>query len=67
MGSYKNCMCVFVCVCVWGGASEGNTSLTVKKVKCTPVQALRLCTGRTARRGRRSITLTFLDYGARRG
>jgi len=39
----------------------------VKKVKCTLVQALRLCTGRTAHRGSRGIVLLFLDYGTRRG
>jgi len=32
----------------------------VKEVKCTLVQALRLCTGRTAHRGSRSIALLFL-------
>jgi len=37
------------------------------KVKCTLVQALRLCTGRTAHRGSRGITLLFLDHGTRRG
>jgi len=31
------------------------------------VQALRLCTGRTAHRGSRGIALPFLDYGTRRG
>jgi len=31
------------------------------------VQALRLCTGRTAHRGSRSIALLFLDHGTRRG
>jgi len=39
----------------------------VKKVKCTLLQALRLCTGRTAHRGSRGIALLFLDYGTRRG
>ena len=39
----------------------------VKKVKCTPVQALRLCTGRTAHRGSRGIALPFHDQGTRRG
>ena len=39
----------------------------VKKVKCTVVQALRLCTGRTAHRGSRGIALPFLDHGTRRG
>ena len=37
------------------------------KVKCALVQALRLCTGRTAHRGCRSIALLFLDHGTRRG
>ena len=38
------------------------------KVKCPPpVQALRLCTGRTAHRGSRGIALPFLDHGTRRG
>ena len=31
-----------------------------KKVKCTLVQALRLCTGRTAHTGSRDIAVTFL-------
>jgi len=37
------------------------------KVKCTLVQALRLCTGRTAHRGSRGIALLFHDRGTRRG
>ena len=37
------------------------------KVKVTLVQALRLCTGRTAHRGSRGIALLFHDYGTRRG
>ena len=37
------------------------------KVKCTHVQALRLCTGRTAHRGSRSIAILFLNHGTRRG
>ena len=41
---------------------------TVKvKVKVTLVQALRLCTGCTAHRGRRGIAIPFLDHGTRRG
>ena len=39
----------------------------VKKVKCTLVQALRLCTGRTVHRGSIGIALLFLDHGTRRG
>ena len=37
-----------------------------KMLKCTVVQALRLCTGRTAHRGSRGITLTFHDHGTKR-
>ena len=36
------------------------------KVKVTFVQALRLCTGRTARRGSRDIALPLHDRGTRR-
>ena len=38
-----------------------------KFVKCTLVQALRLCTGCTAHRGSRGIALLFLDHGTSRG
>ena len=38
----------------------------IKKVKCTLVQALRLCTGRAANRGIRNLALLFLDHGTRR-
>jgi len=37
------------------------------KIKCTLVQALRLCTGRTVHSGNRGISLIFLDHGTRRG
>ena len=37
------------------------------KVKVTLVQALRLCTGRTAHRRSRGIALPFHDNGTRRG
>ena len=36
------------------------------QVKCTLVQALRLCTGLTAHRRSRGIALLFLDYDTRR-
>jgi len=36
------------------------------KVKVTLVQALRLCTGRTAHRGRRGIAILFYDHSTRR-
>ena len=37
------------------------------KVKCTLVQALRLCTDRMAHRGSRGTALLFLDHRTRRG
>jgi len=37
------------------------------KVKCTLVQALRLCTSRTAHTGSRGIALLFHDHNTRRG
>ena len=43
------------------------TEPTSNKVKCTLVQALRLCTGRTAHRECRGIALLFLDHGTIRG
>jgi len=54
------------------GPALGSTQLPVLmgkryKVKCTLVQALRLCTGCTAYRGSRGIALLFLDHGTRRG
>jgi hypothetical protein len=39
----------------------------VKMVKVTLVQALRLCTGRTAHRGSTGIALLFHDHGTRGG
>jgi len=44
-----------------------RSMLKKSKVKCTLVQALRLCTGRTAHRGSRGIALLFYDHGTRRG
>jgi hypothetical protein len=37
------------------------------KLKVTLVQALRLCTGRTAHRGSIGVALLFHDHGTRRG
>ena len=36
-------------------------------IKCTLVQTLRHCTGRTARKGSRGIALPFHNHGTRRG
>ena len=46
---------------------EYRSSTCKVKAKCTLVQALRICTGRTARRGSRGIALPFHDHGTRRG
>jgi hypothetical protein len=44
-----------------------RSAIKVKvKVKCTLVQALWLCTGRTAHRGSRVIALLFYDHSTRR-
>ena len=45
----------------------GSNPALKGKVKCTLVQALRLCTGCTAHRKSRSIALPFHDHGTRRG
>jgi hypothetical protein len=47
--------------------SRIRATIVIVKVKCTLVQALRLCTGRTVHRGRRGIALLFHDHGTRRG
>ena len=52
---------------VWSLNCVLFTFLYKGKVKCTLVQALRLCTGRTAHRGSRGVALPFLDHGTRRG
>ena len=51
------------------GFRKGNDLLHEYKVKvkCTLVQALRLCTGRTAHRESRGIALPFHDHGTRWG
>ena len=50
-------------ILVFKGRSAYLICLTtqVKMLKCTLVQALRLCTGRTAHRGSRGIALLFHD------
>jgi len=48
-------------------AMETRPNVVKVKVKLTPVQALRLCTGRTAHRGSKCIVLPFHDHGTRRG
>ena len=53
--------------CVKSRPPPGFDPRTIHSVKCTLVQALRFCTGRTAHRGSRGIALLFHDHGTRRG
>ena len=48
------------------GQKTGRQKVKIK-IKCTLVQALRLCRGRTAHMGSRGKALPFLDHGTRRG
>ena len=65
-----------MCHCVWSRNLKNEEAMArvgphhhrgKKKVKCTLVQALRLCTGRMAHRRSRGIALLFLDHGTRTG
>jgi hypothetical protein len=58
---------LFSFVCLRIVFSFAITALTQKKIKVTLVQALRLCTGRTAHRGSRCIALLIHNHGTRRG
>jgi len=58
---------VFPYLCAMFGVVLLVNFIIKSKVKCTLVQALRLCTGRTAHRGNRGIPLPFHDHGTRRG
>jgi len=49
------------------GLRAGLHVLVKVKVKCTLVQALRLCTGRTVYRGSRGTALFFHNHGTKRG
>ena len=50
-----------------GFCLEGLSNAGKDKVNCSLVQALRLCTGRTAHRRSRGIALPFHDHGTKRG
>jgi hypothetical protein len=52
---------------LWRKKLQVPTEFNKRKVKCTIIQALRLCTGCTAHRGSRDIALLFLDHGTKRG
>ena len=59
---------LFICITIHIRILVYVTCWGVKvKVKCTLVQALRLCRGRTAHRGIRGIALLFHDHSTRRG
>jgi len=51
----------------WNMTSLPQTQCVKVKVKCTLVQALRLCTGCTVHRESRGIALLFHDHGTGRG
>ena len=50
----------------YGNHCNWNIEEGKENIKCTPVQVLRLCTGRTAHRGSGGVALLFLDHGTRR-
>jgi len=60
-------LCVYTSIYIYIYIYIYTYTLCICKVRCTLVQALRLCTGRTAHRGNRGIALLFLDYGTRKG
>jgi hypothetical protein len=66
----NTCICYFVCrrvpLCT-AGIKRRTLNGLWEAVKCTLVQALRLCTGRTAHSRSRGIALIFHDNGSRRG
>ena len=51
----------------FGDCSRQRRKSENVNVKCTPVQAVRFCTGHMAYRGSRGMALPFLDQGTRRG
>ena len=60
------CVCivyVYICAC----ARVCGRVCVYKYIKCTLVEALRLCTGHTAHRGSIGIALLFLDHCSRKG
>ena len=62
------CVCVYIYIYIYLYKNIFATQGIVrKKVKCTPVQAMKLCTDRTAHRGSRGIAVHFHDHGTRRG
>ena len=75
-GKYLFLICVSDVVCTDIGISHYGIKHNIKKpnnicrlvkvkIMCNLVQALRLCTGRTAHRGSRGIAVLFLDHGTR--
>ena len=66
MASWKPKYCSWSVVFLFINLYPANVE-NIKKVKRTLVQALRLCTGRTAHRGSRGIALLFHEHGIGRG
>ena len=65
---WTRCDCTVLSKPYKGGPAHTcyNRHVISKKVKVTLVQALRLCTGRTAYRESRGTALPFHDHGTRR-
>ena len=64
----RTCASVIFTVHRFSHSHASSPDIKVKKiVNCTLVQALRLCTGRTAHWGIRGIALLYLDHDTRRG
>ena len=67
---FLNILPRFIEFLVWhiiSGDFQNYISFREKKLKVTLVQALRLCTVRTAHRGSRGIALLFHDHDTRKG
>jgi len=62
---------VYICMVSWDLEPWASILFYIKvgkkNIKCTLVLALRLCTGPTAHRGSRGISLLFRDRGTRSG
>ena len=63
----KNCASEIRVKLLFSTSARNIYTVPIKRANCTVVQALRLCTGRTAHRRSRRIALLFLDHGTRRG
>jgi len=54
-------------ICSYTSTKFSHSRFMKGTIRCTLVQALRICTGHTAHRGSRGIALIFPDHGTRQG